>query len=153
MTHTHITCHLLQLFLFLFFLTRAVFRPAVNRRFPKQSHYDGFVMRNCRGLCAFDSQHVRRNCIAYVAEAFFRYAVLRDISGHSTAACLQSITIYTRKCGTTARRVGYQRDRAIFVIKAAKAIVHYTRGNTVKLYVPLITGRPISIARRHEIRF
>jgi hypothetical protein len=134
----------LSLFFFFLFLN-IVFWPAANGRFPKRNHYDGFVMRNCRDLCAFDSRHVRRNCVRGWGIFQIHYSAISRITA---AACLQSVTIYT-EIGNNAVAIS---DRAIFVIKAAKAIIHCTRKHGQVLRSP-DNRRPIRIARRHEIRF
>jgi len=63
----------------------------VSNRFPigyrAHSKYNSFVMRNCCDLYAFNSRHVRRNCITYVAAAFFQTTLI-CYSAISRAACL-----------------------------------------------------------------
>lgn len=101
---------------YFFFHFQTVFRPiATNRRFPKRSHYACFVMRNCCvSLCVFDFRHVYRNCITWTFSGYVR-TLLSDIS---TSDCLD------RLCFTKCYRIRkttrgrYQRDRAIFIIKA-----------------------------------
>lgn len=43
------------------------FRSATNKRFLISEIVGGFVMHNYRGIRAFESRHVRRNSITYLA--------------------------------------------------------------------------------------
>lgn len=84
---------------------RIDFLSAANKRFLKRNRYGSFVMHNYCGIRAFDSRHVRRNSITFVAARFFqtKYALLHDILGR----------LFTKRyhiCGNEKQRDHYQRQ-------------------------------------------